>query len=54
MPRREALRRVLGATEGVDVERLGDGIAERDLDDLGVVAAHAQALTQDEAFPPSP
>ena len=48
MPGREALRRILGAAEGVDVERVGHRIVQGDLDDLGVVAAHPQALAQDQ------
>ncbi|AWZ23552.1 hypothetical protein CEJ39_04635 [Rhodococcus pyridinivorans] len=46
VPRGQSLRGVLGTTEGVEIEGLGDGIVQSDLDDLGVVTAHPQALAQ--------
>ena len=44
----QALRVILCATEGVDVERIGDLVVEGDLDDLRIDAAHAGALPQHE------
>ena len=44
----EPLRVILGTAEGVDVERVGDRIVQRDLDDLGVNSPEPQALSQDD------
>ena len=52
MPGRQALRVVLGTAEGVEVQRVGHRVGQRDVNDLSGDSAHQQALTQHHRVAP--